>query len=225
MGATIDPLSAALFGKTRRSVLGLLFIEPEKTFYLREIVRRTGAGQGAVQRELRRLSEAGIIKREGVGRAITYRADPESPVFAELQSLLAKTVGAAERLRLALSPLKHRIESAFVYGSYAKETRLRPGSDLDVMVIGDVSFGEVVEHATSAQISLAREINPTVYTPAEFAQRVRDGHHFLIDVLENPKLFLIGGPSELERLAEMGMVDEAPSDRGRDPRTTSGRRP
>jgi uncharacterized protein len=225
MGAVTDTLSAALFGKTRRNVLGLLFVEPDKTFYLREIVRRTGAGQGAVQRELRRLSEAGIIKREGIGRAITYKADAESAVFDELRSLLAKTVGATEHLRGALSSLKDRIDVGFVYGSYAKEMRLRPGSDIDLMVIGDASFGDVVEHTASAQKTLGREINPTVYAPAEFAQRVREGHHFLVDVLKHPKLFLIGGPRELERLAEVRMVDSPSSDPQRNSRPLRRGRP
>jgi len=224
MGADTDAVAAALFGKTRRNVLGLLFAEPEKSFYLRDLARRTHAGQGAVQRELHRLSQAGIIAREGIGRTITYRANPDSPVFEELRSLLAKTVGAAERLRLALSSLKDRTKVAFVYGSYAKETGLRPESDIDLMVIGDASFGEVVELTAAAQNKLGRDINPTVYTEAEFAQRVEDGHHFLVDVLNHPKLFLIGGPRELEQLAEVRMVDEAPSDLRGDPRAVGRRR-
>lgn len=225
MGAVTESLSAALFGKTRRNVLGLLFVDPDQTFHLREIVRRTGAGQGAVQRELRRLSEARIIKREGIGRAITYKADEESPVFNDLRGLLAKTVGATEQLRTALSPLKDRIDVAFVYGSYAKEMRLRPGSDIDLMVIGDASFGDVVEQTTSVQKTLVREINPTVYTPAEFVHRLRGGHHFLVDVMKHPKLFLIGGPRELERLAEVRMVDSPSGDSRRNPRPVRRGRP
>lgn len=225
MGAIIDALSSALFGKTRRNVLGLLFAEPDKTFYLREIVRRTGAGQGAVQRELRRLSDAGIIKREGSGRVITYRADPGSPIFDELRGLLTKTVGVLEHLRQALWPLRNRVDVGFVYGSYAKETRLRPGSDIDLMIIGAASFGEVVEHTASAQKALGREINPTVYAPLEFVQRLTEGHHFLTDVLKYPKLFLIGGQRELDRLAEVRMADGTPDNFQRNPRAVSRRRP
>jgi predicted nucleotidyltransferase len=195
-----------------------LFVEPAKAFYLREIVRRTGGGQGAVQRELRRLTHAGIIKRENVGRAIMYRADPASPVFHDLRGLLAKTAGVAEHLRRALAPLRDRILVVFVYGSYAQETGMRPGSDIDLMVIGDVSFGDVVEHTASVQEALGREINPTVYVPAEFAQRARRGQHFISDVLRHPKLFLIGGPHELERLAQVRVADDTPADARRSAR-------
>jgi hypothetical protein len=97
--------------------------------------------------------------------------------------------------------------------------------DIDLMVIGEASFGDVVEHTASAQKTLGGEINPTVYAPAEFAQRLREGHHFLADVLTHPKLFLIGGPRELERLAEIRMVDSPPSDARRDSRPLRRRRP
>ena len=224
MGAPTDTLATALFGKTRRNVLGLLLLDADATFYLREIVRRTGAGQGAVQRELRRLSEAGIIKREGNSRTIMYRADHQSPVFDELRNLLAKTVGAAEHLRRALAPLQPRIDVGFIYGSYAKDTGLRPGSDIDLMVVGDASFGDIVEHTAVAQRELGREINLTVYTAAEFGQRVREGHHFLADVLKHPKLFLIGGPRELEQLGDVRVADDPPGDTRGDPRAAGGRR-
>src|SRR5688572_29190150 len=140
MGAPLDSLSSALFGKTRRSVLGLLFGEPDRSFFLREIARRTGAGQGAVQRELRRLADAGIISRHPVGRTVMYRANPESPVYEDLRRLIAKTAGVAEHLRQALAPLRDRVEVAFIYGSFAKATGVRRTSDIDVMVVGDASF-------------------------------------------------------------------------------------
>ena len=210
MGAKAKPdlLAAALFGKTRRSVLGLLFLEPRRPFYLREIVRRTGGGQGSVQRELRRLTAAGILDRQGMGRTITYRVNAASPIFKELRGLLAKTTGIVERLRQALSPLRDRIDLAFLYGSYARDAQLRPGSDVDLMVVGEVSFGDVVEHTAAVQESLGRDINPTVYSRAEFAKRSREGNHFVQDVLNHPKVFLMGGSGELERLAELGMAHQ-----------------
>ena len=201
MGAASDVLASALFGKTRRNLLALLFIEPDRAFYLREIARRTGAGQGAVQRELRRLTDAGIITRQNRGHAILYRVDPECPVYAELRGLMIKTAGVVEQLRQALAPLSDRIDVALVYGSYASQAGMRAGSDVDLMVIGNVSFGDVAEHTAPVQERLGREINPTVYAAAEFGDRARRGHHFVRDVLQHSKLFVIGGPRELERLA------------------------
>ena len=145
-----------------------------------------GGGQGAVQRELEHLCAAGIVVRDGQRRAITYRANPDSPILDELQRLLAKTVGVAEHLRRALAPLQSAIDIAFIYGSYAQESELRPGSDIDLMVIGTASFGDVVEHTAEVQSALGREVNPTVDTAAEFSQRLRDGHQFLTDVTKHP---------------------------------------
>ena len=223
MGAPADSLATALFGKTRRNVLGLLLLDANTTLHLREIVRRTGGGQGAVQRELERLCAAGIVVREGQGRAITYRANPDSPVLDELRSLLAKTVGVAEHLRRALAPLQSAIEIAFIYGSYARKSELRPGSDIDLMVIGTASFGDVVEHTAEVQSALGREVNPTVYTPAEFSQRLRDGHHFLTEVTKHPKLFLIGSAHELERLGDV-RVGDSPRANARGSTGAAGRR-
>lgn len=224
MGAPADSLATALFGKTRRNVLGLLLLDATTRLHLREIVRRTGGGQGAVQRELEHLCAAGIVVREGQGRAITYRANADSPVFDELRRLLAKTVGVAERLRRALAPLQAAIDIAFIYGSYAQNAEFRPGSDIDLMVIGTASFGDVVEHTAAVQSDLGREVNPTVYTPAEFSRRLREGHHFLTDVAKHSKLFLIGSVHELERLGEVRVGDNPRANARRDTRAAGRRR-
>ena len=211
MSAPPDLLSSALFGKTRRGILALLLGEPDTSFFLREIVRRIGAGQGAAQRELRRLAEAEIILRRPVGRTVMYRANPESPVYEDLRGLVAKTAGVTELLKQALAELRDRIGVAFIYGSFAKTARTRAASDIDVMVVGDVSFGEIVDHVGPLQEKIGREVNPTVYTQHEFARRARTGHHFVGDVLKHPKLFVIGGLRELERLAEGRLGDASPT--------------
>jgi DNA-binding transcriptional ArsR family regulator len=225
MGATVDLLASALFGKTRRAVLALLFAEPDRSFFLREIVRRIGTGQGSVHRELRRLSDADIIRRDDSGRVILYRVNRDSPVYEDLRSLIAKTGGAAEELRRALEPLRNRIDVAFIYGSFARSTGLRRASDIDVMVVGDVTFGETVEHTASAQERLAREVNPTVYSRAEFVKRVREGHHFVRDVLQRPKVFLVGGPREFERLAQGRVAHTPQADARRNPSAPRRSRP
>lgn len=118
-----DPVAAALFGKTRRDVLGLLYGQAEEAFYLREIVRRIGASPGAVQRELRRLSDSGILRKSRRGRQVYHQANPACPVFPELRSLILKTVGVAGALRAALDPVSSRIQVALVHGSWARGRR------------------------------------------------------------------------------------------------------
>jgi predicted nucleotidyltransferase len=166
---------------------------------LRQLVRSAGLGLGAAQREVKRLSDAGIIRRTVSGHQVFYQADPDCPIFSELKGLMVKTTAVADVLRAALAPLAAEIRLAFIYGSVAKLAQ-RNRSDVDVMVVGESAFGEVVSAVGAAQDTLAREINPTVYSPAEFRSKLKAGHHFLTAVLEGEKVFLIGDEHELARL-------------------------
>ena len=196
-----DNLSGTLFGKTRRAVLSLLYGHADDAFYLRQIARASGAGLGAVQRELKQLSNAGIVQRIVRGRQVYYQANPRCPVFEELKKLVVKTVGVGAVLQAALAPLADRIKVAFIYGSVARNSEGRE-SDVDVMVVGKVTFAEIVSSLSEAQKTIGREISPTVYPPAEFRSKLAAGHHFLNTVLKEPTLFLIGGKGELARLAK-----------------------
>lgn len=203
MGAIFqnDSLSATLFGKTRRAVLALLYSHVDESFYLRQITRAAGAGMGAVQREVKNLAEAGIIRRTTSGRQVYYQANPECPVYDELKSLIMKTVGMGDVFRAALAPLENRIHVAFLFGSLVQGNQ-RLESDVDIMVVGDVTFAEVVSILSGFQETVRREINPVVYPPEEFRSKLAANHHFLKSVLDDTKFFLIGDQYELEKLAQ-----------------------
>jgi predicted nucleotidyltransferase len=192
-------IGEALFGKTQRALLALFFVRPDQSFYLRQIVRTAGIGQGAAQRELARWVKAGLLTRAERGNQVHYQANRASPVFAELKSLVIKTAGLAEVLREALVGLSEKIGVAFIHGSLAQGSE-RAGSDVDVVLVGEVSFSEVVAALQEAQERVGREVNPTVYPKAEFRKKILAGHHFLTSVLAGPKLFLIGDERELEGL-------------------------
>jgi predicted nucleotidyltransferase len=211
-----DDLGAVLLGKTRGAVLGLLFGRPDEEFHVRQIARLTGATLGPVQRELKLLAQIDVLHCREVGHQLLYSANQASPVHQELRSFVVKTVGLVDVLRAAMKPLSAQVRAAFVFGSFA-QGRQQEASDVDVMVIGDVSLAAVAKALTEAQRRLSREINPTIYRPAEFAAKLREGHHFLNAVMDGPKLFLIGGPIELSRLAEERLValaqNQSPGDR------------
>ena len=201
-----DSLSAALFGKTRRAVLSLLYGHADEGFYLRQLARAAGVGLGAVQREVRRLSEVAIIRRTVRGRQVYYQANSDCPIFGELKSLVVTTAGVGDVLRAAMAPLAERIRVGLVYGSIARGEE-RSDSDVDVLVVGDVTFAETVSALAAAQQSLRREINPIVYPLAEFRSKLAADHHFLKSVLNETKFFLIGDERELARLAEQRVAD------------------
>lgn len=199
-GTGNESLSSILFTKTRRAVLSLLYGHADESFYLRQIVRITGAGLGPVQRELKVLADAGIVHRSVQGHQVYFQANRDSPIFTELKSLIAKTTGLVETLQSALAPIADRIIVALVYGSIAKgEENQR--SDVDLLIVGDVAFAEVVKSLRSAQETLGREINPTVYPADEFRSKIAGGHYFIRDILDGPKLFVAGDENELKRLA------------------------
>jgi len=191
-----EGIASALFGKTRRALLGILYANPGEAYYLRRLAREAGTGVGAVQRELKRLSEAGIIRREVRDRQVYFRANPDCPVYADLRSFIVKTAGVGDILRAALAPLAPRLRAAFVYGSVATGREKR-GSDVDLMLVGDITFAEAVRALRPAQARLGREINPSVYSPREFASKLAAGNHFLKTVMKGNKLFLVGGDREL----------------------------
>lgn len=186
-----------------QAILAQLYGRPDQEFYLRELARATGTAPSSLQRELAVLTRAGIILRTARGHQVYFRANRACPVFEELRGLVDKTFGVAEILKYGLQALSDRIESAFVYGSVARGAA-RAESDIDVLIIGKVSSGEVIEALAPAQQRLGREINPTVFPPAEFAEKTRGGNHFLTTTLAEPKLFLIGGEDALESLARQG---------------------
>ena len=192
-------LAETLFSKNRRAVLSLLYGHSDEAFYLRQIVRASGGGVGAIQRELRQLVKADIIRRTTKGNQVYFQANTECPVFSELKSLLMKTAGVADLLRTALGPLADRIEVAFFYGSVVRGEE-RHHSDVDVLVIGGVRFADVVAATSPAQDQLQREINPTVYPVDEFRAKLAAGHHLLSRVTAGNKVFLIGDQYGLERL-------------------------
>ena len=189
-----------LLGQTRSSVLSALFLHPEKSLHVRELARVTGASPGSLHRELRALSDLGLLLRQEVGRQVHYQANRQCPVFGELAGLLRKTAGVADVLRDALLPLGKRVALAFVYGSMAAGTE-RPGSDVDVMVLGDVGFADVAMAFADVQATLAREVNPTPMSTADFARKFAEGDGFACSVAANPRIWLIGGEDDFAKLA------------------------
>lgn len=184
-----DP-AKVLFGADHRRLLGLLFMRPEESFHVREIARLTKVDAGNAHRALRRFEQAGLVTATRSGNQRRYRANRESPIFPELQGIARKTAGLADVLREALEPLAGRIAQAFVFGSIARG-EAGPRSDVDLMVVGDVTFAEVVDAVYPLHERLGREVNPIVMSTSEFHSRGKDPG-FVKRVTSGPRIALFG---------------------------------
>ena len=190
-------LGDALFSKTQRRVLGLLFANPDRSYFANEIFRLAASGIGAVHRELTALERAGLVTSRRVGAQKHYQANRNSPIFDELRGIIVKTFGVADVLRDELAPLAARIRAAFIYGSIAKGGDTS-SSDVDVMVIADeLSYSDLCSAATRAERRLGRKVNPTIQSRAELNRKLDRREALVSRVLEQPKIFLIGSEDEL----------------------------
>ena len=190
-------LSDALFSNTQQRVLGYIFGQPERSFFATELIGLAGGGSGAVQRELKRLEESGLVTVTRLGNQKHYQANPQSPIYVEMCGIVQKTVGLAEPLRAALMPFAKKIAASFVYGSVAKRSDTAQ-SDIDVMVLSDtLEYADLFGALEQAATALGRTINPTIYTRQEFAKRIKQKNVFLTRVLAQPKVWLIGDEHEL----------------------------
>lgn len=196
LAAAPTSLADALFTTTQQRVLALIFGQPNRSFYASEMIERTGSGSGAVQRELKRLASSGLVTVKRIGNQKHYQANPGSPVFEELSSLVKKTVALAEPIREALSSLAKHINLAVLYGSVAKGTDTA-SSDIDILIVGDgLTLEDIYSALAPVESDLGRKISPTLYTSQEFSDRIAANNPFLGRVLAGEHLTLIGKEHE-----------------------------
>lgn len=189
-----------LFGTYRQRALTQLLLHPDSSYHVRELARLTGTTPGTLHKELARLAEVGLLLREEQGNQVRYRANRDCPVFVELAGLFRKTSGAVSVVADALSTLRPLPKLALIFGSLARgEESAR--SDVDLLLIGTCKFGDTVKALHPAQESLQREINPVIFTAAEFARRIAAQDAFVRNILGKPKLFVIGTEHDLGKLA------------------------
>jgi len=190
-----------LFSPYRRQVLALLLLHPDERFHVRELERLTGVSAGSLHRELKAMSEAGLLIREHQGNQVLYQADRSCSIFEELASIFRKTVGLGSELTTALEPLADRIDVAFVFGSMASGKQ-HAKSDLDICVLGEVELLDVVKATGSVQERLRREINPVVMSAKQFVSDLANHERFAERLVAEPKIFVIGDENEFRKLTQ-----------------------
>jgi len=182
----------------RRRILSIFFTNVDSEFHIREVCRRTESPGNAVKDELESLERAGILKSKRRGNMNCFSINKSSPIFPELHSIILKTEGIAGVLRSALKGLKG-VRFAFIYGSFAKGDE-KPGSDIDLMIIGPAMLAEAYAAARMAERLLSREVSCTIYPDKEFLKKRKGG--FISEVIRSRKVWIVGDEDEFERFAE-----------------------
>jgi predicted nucleotidyltransferase len=190
-----SPSIDALFPAVRQEVLAATLMHPGRWWYLSDLAAHLERTPSSLQREIAQLAEAGILETRQEANRTYYRPNADCPLLPELTGLVAKTVGVADVLRRALSPVAKEIDWAIVYGSLARGEEVAE-SDVDLLVIGDVKLAELARPLKTAEKQLGRPVNPSVFPRREFAAKLRSRQHFLRTVVAGDKLFLLGEPRE-----------------------------
>lgn len=187
----------ALFNTTQQRVLALLFGQPERSFYTKELIALAGSGSGAVQRELLRLRDSGLAVQTVLGNRKHYQANPAAPIFDELCSIAAKMLGPADTLRHALAAIADELQLALLYGSAAAR-RDTAHSDFDLLLVSDtLTLEQVYVALAPAEARLGRPVNPTLYTRREFDKRLQGRNPFLTRLLAGETIALVGNKDDL----------------------------
>ena len=191
-GTYSQSMADALFTTTQQRLLGLLFGQPGRSFYVTELIELANVGRGAVQRDLVRLEQSGLVVTERYGNRKHYQANADAPIYKELCSIILKTVGLQEQVRAALEPLGAQLFLALIYGSVAQQADTAK-SDIDLLVVSDnLTLETLYSHLSIAEKELGRQISPALYTVTEFNQRRENGNPFLKRVLEGPTVLFKG---------------------------------
>ena len=200
----IDPL----ISKTMQGLLAAAVLQPDRSWYLSDLAKRLNVRPSTLQGSLAALVKAGVLTRRGDGNRVYYRADPDCPFLPDLQGLIGKTAGLVDVLRAVMARLKKRVVVAFIHGSVARSAE-KSASDVDLIVVGSLGLADLTPLLERAESQLDRSVNASVYTPEEFARKLAAKNHFLTSILEEEKVFILGGYHDLEQIAGIGTRGDA----------------
>jgi len=184
-----------LSSKVRQKIFRVYFSQTNRRYYLRELERLLHEPVGNIRRELLRWYKAGLFLREKVGNLTYYSLNKSFPLYEELKAIVSKTIGIEHILKEGLKAVEN-IGVAIIYGSVASGEDTG-NSDIDILLIGNPDMDELVNNIQEMEKELGREINYVLYTPEEFKRKKEVQNTFIIDVLRNSKVFIIGEEHDL----------------------------
>ena len=202
MSSAKATISNALFTKTQQRVLGLIYGNPEQSFYANEVVRSANMGRGTVRRELERLASAGLLNVRKAGNQLHYQANSDNPIYADLVSIIRKTSAVVDILGSSLKPIEQQIQLAFVYDSIPKARQNVTGG-IDLIVVSDsLTYAALLIRLPEAEKILGKSISPKIYTTAQFRDRLIAEQPFLTRIVKQPKVWIKGNDAAIGALKQ-----------------------
>ncbi len=197
-------LARILSSKVRAAIFTLLFGLEDRELHTRELARQTDFAEPSIRQELKNLVDIGLLDSRRDGNRRYYKADKSHPLYPDIQQLVIKTTGLPALLREALSD--QNIKCAFVFGSFATGKQ-KADSDIDLVVIGNVSLRQLTSLLGKSMELSGREINPHVLTPSEYYERWKKEDHFVTHVIAGKKIFVKGTQHDLDTMAEKRLAE------------------
>ncbi|MBI4051429.1 MAG: nucleotidyltransferase domain-containing protein [Elusimicrobia bacterium] len=181
--------------KARRALLAIFFTNPDQEYFVRQLERLTSIYAANLQRELVKMEKSGLLHPRTLGNTKLYKLNREHPLYPELKGLVSKTAGLEETIRSELSPLPG-IQAAYIYGSFARDEE-RSTSDVDLLILGEVNEKALIPAVKHLEKKLQREVNYTLYTPQQWKKKKTNKDSFVLEVLRQPRIVLLGDPNAI----------------------------
>lgn len=184
-------LSDFMVSKVRVKLLRMFFEDPREMYHVRELVRRTNEEINAVRRELARMEEAGMVRKEARGNRLYYWTRVDYPFFPELLNMICKTTGLGLAVRKNRGKLG-KISFVMFSGEFARNLERKTNDQVDVLVVGDVVLPELAALVRQEEAKRKKEINYTPMTKEEFEFRRTRRDPFILSILQGSRVMIIG---------------------------------
>lgn len=192
------PIERIFGSRIRANLLGWLYSHTDEDFFVRQLATLLKEDSTNLSRELSNLENVGILVSSRKGNLKYFSANKNCSFFNELRGFILKTIGIAGELKSALEKKLPDIKYAFIYGSFAKGEETAD-SDVDLMIIGEVDLNKLDPLISNIEKKLGRTVNYTNYNIIEFRNRKKAGDGFVMDVLKDNMVMLVGDENGLKK--------------------------
>ncbi len=189
-------LGDIITSKVRIKILEIFFSDLSEMYHVRGLVRETKEEINAVRRELERLENAGILKKEARGNRLYYWVRNDYQFFGDLLSMVSKTTGLGKEI-ISNQKKIGRVNYAMFSGKFARRKDRKKDDEVDILIVGDIVLPELANIIRIEESKRSKEINYTVMSREEYEFRKKRRDPFLLGILSGSRIMVIGDEEDL----------------------------